>query len=1128
MTDRHHSVSISFASLYGPAIALVFMIHPALAITHEQIVEMCRQQARPHVQACVRAKRGIDDRESVRADCRRAVGAPIVQACVMREEQRIAAENPAPAPPKRNEEAIDPSSVPPSFVAPPRAISDITAILDSEKPDKAKIAALTGAADAAPPETVPATDLTQFYYDRGNARALLARNKEALADGLKALEVAKDGADSRQVWRVRQFVAIQYRALGHPKQAIAAFQSILRDAPKVNQRGAMINASRNIAETLVAMGNIEEAQSYAQRVRALVQEARGSPHPSWREAYAIYGNSWEADLDSIRALIFEVRGRYREAETAHRRAEAFRRASLRNLDQFHYPPPPEQILHRANYDLLSIARAEAKQGRLSEAEADARRALLGVLKTHGKYNPQTSKFIIGLAGILIEQGRYDDAEKLIRAARHIQRTLSISDDTFMTASILSQLGGVLDLQGKTTEATEIYAELDRALAQWDPPQRDVFLLNTSRIATLYASGQVEAGISAAQELVKRNSTRTELNHFDTASAHGMLGLGYARTGRDADAIREFEAAIPIMTATRENADDDDATVVAARSRRLQTIVEAYIGLLVRGSNGLSDVAIETFPLADAVRGHAVQQALTAASARMVVKDPALAELVRNEQDLGKQINAQLGALNNALALPSGERDEAGVHGLHAAIEILRTTRETIRQEIGRRFPSYTDFLDPKPPSVDQIRSILRADEVMLSFYFGQDSSFVWAIPKDGAVALAKVPTTIRDLTTKVRTLRESLEFEAERVSDIRPFDVPLAYELYEMLLKPIEATWKPAKTLIVATNGALGLLPLSLLPTALSDVEQAAQPLFSNYRNVAWLARTHAVTMVPSATALKALRQIPSGSVKREPMIGFGDPFFSKEQEEAAAQQSSKEPNLFVAAETRGVPLIRRSSPHLETLDSAELAMLPRLPDTAEELKSIALALEVDPAEVLKLGITANERTVKTTDLARYKVIVFATHGLIPGELNGLTQPALALTAPEVAGIDGDGLLTLDEILALKLDADWVVLSACNTGTGAGSGAEAASGLGRAFFYAGTRALLVTNWSVHSQSARELTSDLFRSQAADPKLPRSEALRKAMMALLDGQGFVDATGRTVFTYAHPLFWAPYTIIGDGG
>ncbi len=146
-------------------------------------------------------------------------------------------------------------------------------------------------------------------------------------------------------------------------------------------------------------------------------------------------------------------------------------------------------------------------------------------------------------------------------------------------------------------------------------------------------------------------------------------------------------------------------------------------------------------------------------------------------------------------------------------------------------------------------------------------------------------------------------------------------------------------------------------------------------------------------------------------------------------------------------------------------------------------------------------------DLSGFKIVAFATHGLVPGELDGLTQPALALSAPSVSGGEGDGLLTMEEILSLKLDADWVVLSACNTGAGAGAGAEAASGLGRAFFYAGTRALLVTNWSVHSQSAKELVTDLFKRQADDPKLTRGEALRQAMMALMDGKGFHGCVGQ---------------------
>src|SRR6516164_6944833 len=588
------------------------------------------------------------------------------------------------------------------------------------------------------------------------------------------------------------------------------------------------------------------------------------------------------------------------------------------------------------------------------------------------------------------------------------------------------------------------------------------------------------------------------------------------------------------SAARET-DNNDPTLVAARNARLQRIVEAYIAVLARSQNASNDVAVETFGLADAVRGQAVQQALADSSARMVAKDAALAELVRTEQDRAKQISAELGTLNNLLALPSDQRDSQTVHAIRTEIEQLRTERKTAQQQIKQRFPAYATLIDPKPPTVDEIKAALRSGEALLSFYFGQDKSFVWAVPKEGAVAFAAVPATAVQLEANVRRLRETLEPQVTMVSEIPAFDVALAYQLYATLLKPVETGWRGSKSLIVVTNGALGALPLGLLPTAPAQVDLAAKPLFAGYRNVPWLARTHAVTVVPSASALITLRHLPPGTSSRDKLIGFGDPYFNA-QEAADADAEQQVPMQVASAETsdddavttRGIPLKLRAAPHIEDVDTAELALLPRLPDTRLELHAVAKALDVDPAKSLYLGRDANEQNVETINLSHYRIIAFATHGLVPGDVDGLTQPALALTAPEVAGVKGDGLLTMEKILALKLDADWVVLSACNTAAGAGAGAEAASGLGSAFFYAGTRALLVTNWSVHSASARELITDLFRRQRADPTLTRGEALRQAMMALLDGPGAVDRSGRTVYSYAHPLFWAPYSMIGDGG
>ena len=1114
------------ASTLALAIGGLLAPSAAGALSIEQAREACRESVgRPIVQACMQSLRGSGgDREANLAKCR-AGATPRVRACVMaalnkangRANVAITVEDGA------KKEVVDLGrALPAGFVPPPRTINDITAVLDNEKPDPKSLADMKALADA---QLAPgAPDAASFYFNRGNARLTLGRVDQALSDGQKALELAGNVQFAN---RARQFIGIVKGAQGDPKGALQAFQDLNQAASAQHFIGWVVNSSWNIILGVIALGDVAKAESYERQMNAAISEARTSGHPKIRQNYQLKGRSWEADYEASRAAVFEARGLYREAEAAYKRAADYKRAAIADSAKWGDDrPPPDQMAHAADYILLSAGRMKAKQGRLAEAEVDIRQVLLSRLKLQGKYNPKTTKFVMGLASVLVEEGRYADAERLYRAALDIQRTIGISDESQTTAAALSQLGALLVFQRKAREATAIYAELDRAISKWEPGRKQLFELNGSRITALYASGQIAEGLAAAQALVDRRSRQLGEHHFDTADARGTLAMGYALTGRSADAIKEFKVAIPILTAaSRENAADDDDTVNAARSQRLRNIVESYIGLLAKtDSGGAGQIALETFALADAVRGQSVQRALSESSARSVAKDPALAELVRNEQDLGKQINAQLGALNNALA--SDARDESVIKATKANIDKLRGDRRKVRDEIGRRFPRYAELIDPQPPSVEQIKEALIPGESMLSFYFGRDKSFVWAVPKQGTVAFAAINGTSGDIQSRVNKLRESLEPQAALISDIPPFDLGLAYEIYSLLLKPVEAGWKDSKSLVVVTNGALGLLPLSLLPTAPAAVNSEDDPLFSSYRTVPWLARTHAVSIVPSSAALRTLRNLPPAKPDRTELIAFGDPVFSIEQEEGGLPQPTRLADT--SSTTRGLPLTRRSSPKLDGIDSAQLAMLPRLPDTAEELRSIALALQADPAKVLNLGKQANERVVKTTDLSGFKVLAFATHGLVPGQLDGLNQPALALSAPAAAGVEGDGLLTMEEILALKLDADWVVLSACNTGAASGAGAEAASGLGRAFFYAGTRAILVTNWSVHSQSAMGLVTDLFRRQAADPQLTRSEALRQAMIALMDGPGYVGADGKIEFAYAHPLFWAPYSIIGDGG
>lgn len=626
----------------------------AAALTKEAAIENCRMTVgKPIVQACMQAQGGR--RAGADIEGCRAKAKPQVHACVLAALNAANGRaNVAVEAPKEEAPKLAPgTALPKDFIAPPRTISDITAILDSEKPNEKLIAELKQDADSAPTGKESREDLAQFYFDRANARSQLGRLAESIADANKAVEVGRGAISAAMMGRLTQLAAIQYSANGDPKRALEIMQRQLREvATMPGAKGYLFNANRSIAGILIQMGDVPQAEGYLRRSLAGIQEARTSGLPGWRTSYARMGQNWEAEIEGTRAMIFEARGQFKEAEASYRLAEQRKRAGMKAVMESENPPAETVVLQSIDYMVLSEARMKARQGRLAEAEVDARRALLSRLKDTGKYNPVMPRYVMGLAGILVDEGRYDEAEQLGRVALEINKTVGVPDDSQSTVQLLSQLAGILNIQRKNAEASDMFARIDKAVANWDPQRRQVIELNPARILALYNSGQLDAGIAAAEQLVKKQIGRVGENHFDAASARGTLAIGLMRARRDADAIREFKAAIPIMMANaNENADDENTTVVAARSQRLQNIVESYLLLLARAEGTGSGIGEETFGLADAIRGRSVQQALAASSARAAAKDPALAELVRKEQDLTKQVNAQLGTLTNVLAIP---------------------------------------------------------------------------------------------------------------------------------------------------------------------------------------------------------------------------------------------------------------------------------------------------------------------------------------------------------------------------------------------------------------------------------------------------------------------------------------------
>jgi CHAT domain-containing protein len=318
-------------------------------------------------------------------------------------------------------------------------------------------------------------------------------------------------------------------------------------------------------------------------------------------------------------------------------------------------------------------------------------------------------------------------------------------------------------------------------------------------------------------------------------------------------------------------------------------------------------------------------------------------------------------------------------------------------------------------------------------------------------------------------------------------------------------------------------MPLAMLVTA---APQGADDDPAALRGTAWLADRFTLAELPSLQSLAFLRKFKAKpGTRKGAFIGIGDPALAGAPQDTGSRRGA----------VRGLPVadLYEKDPMggTATLDVERLRKLPSLPGTGRELKAMASALSLGD-DVLRLRENASESTIKSLDLSGYGVVTFATHGLLAGELGPGQEPGLVFTPPAEASAADNGLLTPEEVARLKLSADWVILSACNTAGGDGSdGAPALSGLARSFFYAGARSLLVSHWPVRDDVAAKMTVRALQIRSLDPDISRAEAFQKAQREIRKSpvaDGVVTTTDgrRYENSWAHPNAWAPFVLIGD--
>jgi CHAT domain-containing protein len=593
-------------------------------------------------------------------------------------------------------------------------------------------------------------------------------------------------------------------------------------------------------------------------------------------------------------------------------------------------------------------------------------------------------------------------------------------------------------------------------------------------------------------------------------------IAHAR-GDNGRALTLFRGAVPLLL---DESWAREADGRAAEGWRRRVILESYLAALARaveGGAGTPDAVDEALRVMEAARDSPVSRALVASATRLALKDPAQQAAARHVLDLEQQIQTLEGHLVNLLAAGASGSLQPVIAQVQDALQSLRRAHAVAARDRANaervRGSGLGAFVQ-----LATLQARLAPEEVLLAYYVAPGETYAIAIRRAAAPALVRIPIAMPELAEAVARVRDSTLIKGSTLGDIPAFDVATSHWLFAELLQPLAAHWRDATTLIVVPHGAIAQLPFALMVTRPGATPARALPPFSAYRDVAWLVRSHRLVNVPSIGALMALRALAAGERAARPFVGFGDPIF-----DPAAPADDAQGRL------RGVQLAFRQAPVARRLDSAGLRALTRLPETRTEVEALAQALAAEPATVF-LGADASEAQVRRLNesgaLRRYRVVAFATHGLVPGDLDGLTQPALALSAPATGGTQDDGVLTMEEIMGLELNADWAVLSGCNTAAADGLGSEAVSGLGRAFFHAGARAVLASSWPVHSGATAELVADAFGAYARSPELGRAGAMQAAMLRMIEAGG-ERSDGRVAFSYAHPIFWAPFLLVGDG-
>jgi CHAT domain-containing protein/Tfp pilus assembly protein PilF len=939
--------------------------------------------------------------------------------------------------------------------------------------------------------------------------ALLRKHVIARATALRsllfllALTVSLKAVEPVEIDNINKTID-EHISQGSYREAVPLGQSSVALARELAAADALATSLAHLANVYLHLGQFDEAEPLYKEALQLREKAV----PPNQQAVAV-------SLNDMGSLYYNMQ-RFADAADFYTKA-----LSLRE----HVLPPDSPLIGATLNDLGATYR---NLGRNQDAEPLLMRALSIRQKALGAEHPDVAETLSNIGTLFIVQNRFAEAEKFLRQALEVrERVLPANHPTI--AVTVNLLALIYFRQGKYVEAAALFVRAGNIGERSLGPQHPETLLYQGRLAQVR---EAEGKLSEAYDLYRKVASRY-----------------IARSDRAGGAIGKDDA--------REDGDENSPQrrVYLALIRVAQALTKAEHS----HAAALTDEAFITGQRADS-------SAAAAALAQMAVRFSAgkgpLVDLIRRRQELVADYHALDRRLIAAHSAPDASRDLAQESKWQEQSTDIDRQIAAVDAQLNRDFPKYPSLANPKPLSIADAQKFLRPNEALLYFTFekqdvhGNDGqyAYAWVVTK-GAVQFDKLALPKTKATEMVQALRCGLDYTEweslqgqircnrllggevpdEDRGDPLPFSFAIAHDLYTALIGPFHDIIG-SKQILVVPSAPLVTLPFHLLVTKTPQIPVGRN--FQDYRAVVWLGRQRGVTVLPSVASLRALRALAREGDASNPYVGYGAPALNGGNGCLSGIPLKVCPVLGNATALRGHPTTARrrnnsrgaafadifgplASDDADSIRARVRSLCP-LPDSATELRCVAASLGLSDTSI-RIGEQDTEAELKDFSqkglLQNYRIVHFATHGILAGELQKGAEPSLVFTPPQrPIDKDDDGLLTASEIAQLRMNADWVIMSACNTAGGDKPNSDALSGLARAFFFAGARALLVSHWPVYSDAAVTLITATFNELKSHPELTRTEAHRLAMIALMS-----DASDPS---NAHPSVWAPFVVVGE--